>query len=217
MKYYNGVKEKDLQGIDVELGGSMVFNLQDAANTFGLGKDGLDRYKIVYTTFGDILSKMYPDIMPAYPAYNKVVDKSFVQSVVSNHPELLSGEAIKIEYSNNITSEVSSKSYAIQFETGSAVISYSSYPLLDEILKSATVAEGLKLGIYGHTDNVGQPDANQALSDRRAKSVAEYLVGKGLATNRIETRGFGDAKPLASNSTSEGRAKNRRVQIVLGD
>ena len=217
LKYYNGVKEKDLQGIDVELGGSMVFNLQDAANTFGLGKDGLDRYKIVYTTFGDILSKMYPDIMPAYPAYNKVVDKSFVQSVVSNHPELLSGEAIKIEYSNNITSEVSSKSYAIQFETGSAVISYSSYPLLDEILKSATVAEGLKLGIYGHTDNVGQPDANQALSDRRAKSVAEYLVGKGLATNRIETRGFGDAKPLASNSTSEGRAKNRRVQIVLGD
>ena len=90
LKYYNGVTEKDIQGNDVELGGSMAFNLPDAANMFGLGKDGLDRYKIVYNTFGDILSKMYPEYMANYPEYAKMIDKSFMQSVIVNNPELMS-------------------------------------------------------------------------------------------------------------------------------
>jgi len=155
LKYYNGVTKKDATGQEVNLGGSMAFNLQDAANIFGLGKDGLDRYKIVYTTFGDILSKMYPEYMATYPAYNKVVDKSFLQSVLVNHPELLEGQAIKVDYKKEITSKVSSKSYQIKFETGSAVLNPDSYKMLDEILQSSVVAEGLKVGIYGHTDNVG--------------------------------------------------------------
>ena len=217
LKYYNGVKEKDLQGTEVELGGSMAFNLQDAANTFGLGKDGIDRYKIVYTTFGDILSKMYPEYMATYPAYQKVVDKSFLQSVVANHPELLEGEAIKISYSENITSEVSSKSYQIQFETGSSVILPASYSVLDEILKSAIVAEGLKVGVNGHTDNVGKEESNQKLSEQRAAAVKSYLISKGLPESRIESKGLGSTEPIADNATAAGRAKNRRVQIVLGE
>lgn len=217
LKYYNGVKGKDAQGLNVDLGGSMAFNLTDAANMYGMGKDGIDRYKIVYTTFGDILSKMYPEMLANYPAYSKVVDKSFLQSVVSNHPELLAGQALKVNYSTEITSEVSSKSYQIQFETGSAVIKSSSYSVLDEILKSAVVAEGLKVGIYGHTDDVGDDQKNQQLSEARAKSVAEYLKGKGLTENRIESRGYGEGQPIAENSSESGRAKNRRVQIVLGE
>jgi outer membrane protein OmpA-like peptidoglycan-associated protein len=194
----------------------MAFNLQDAANMFGMGKDGIDRYKIVYTTFGDILSKMYPELMATYPAYQKVVDKSFLQSVISNHPELMTGEAIKMSYSQEITSEVSSKSYQIQFETGSAVIKPQSYAELDEILKSSVVAEGLKVGVYGHTDNTGNPDANQKLSEERANSVASYLMSKGLASNRIESKGYGQTQPIADNKTTSGKAQNRRVQIVLG-
>ncbi|HEY8920265.1 MAG TPA: hypothetical protein VIM87_27685, partial [Chitinophaga sp.] len=131
LKYYNGMEEKDAQGINVSLGGSMAFNLADAANLFGLGKDGLDRYKIVYNTFGDIIVKMYPELIPTYPVYNKVIDKSFLTSVVSNHPELLEGTAIKETYAPEITREVSSKSYEIQFETGSAVIKPASYTVLD--------------------------------------------------------------------------------------
>jgi OmpA-OmpF porin, OOP family len=217
LKYYNGVKEKDMQGVEVELGGSMAFNLQDAANTFGLGSDGIDRYKIVYTTFGDILSKMYPEYLGSYPSYQKVVDKSFLQSVVANHPELLVGESIKINYNEKITTEVSSKSYQIQFETGSAVIKPASYAVLDEILKSAVVAEGLKVGVYGHTDNTGNDVSNQALSEERAASVKNYLIGKKLASNRIESKGFGSSQPIADNSTTAGKAQNRRVQIVLGE
>jgi OmpA-OmpF porin, OOP family len=217
LKYYNGVKEKDLQGLSIDLGGSMAFNLQDAANTFGLGKDGIDRYKIVYTTFGDILSKMYPEYLANYPSYQKVVDKSFLQSVVANHPELMTGQAIKMTYSDQITNEVSSKSYQIQFETGSAIIKSASYAVLDEILKSAVVAEGLKVGVYGHTDNVGKEDKNQKLSEDRAESVKSYLIGKGLLENRIESKGYGASQPVADNSTGAGKAQNRRVQIVLGE
>lgn len=217
LKYYDGVKEQDLQGLTVELGGSAAFNLQDAANMFGLGKDGIDRYKIVYTTFGDILSKMYPEYLGSYPAYQKVVDKSFLQSVVSNHPELLTGQAIKVQYSEKMTSEVSSKSYQIQFETGSAVIKPASYAVLNQILESAVVAEGLKVGVYGHTDNVGQDEKNQALSEERATSVKSYLISKGLLENRIESKGFGASQPIADNNTTAGKAQNRRVQIVLGE
>jgi OmpA-OmpF porin, OOP family len=217
LKYYNGMSEKDMQGMNVALGGSMAFNLQDAANTFGLGKDGIDRYKVVYNTFGDILVKMYPELMPNYPSYSKVVDKSFLQSVIVNHPELMEGQAIKQTYSTEITSEVSSKSYQIQFETGSAIIKPESYKQLDEILQSSVVAEGLKIGVYGHTDNVGNPQSNQRLSEERANSVMNYLVSKGLATNRIETKGLGSTKPIADNGTASGKAQNRRVQIVLGE
>ena len=195
----------------------MAFNIQDAANMFGMGKDGVDRYKIVYTTFGDILSKMYPELMATYPEYSKVVDKSFLQSVIANHPEVMTGEAMKITYSKEITSQVSSKSYQIQFEVGSAVIKPESYMELDEILKSSVVAEGLKLGVYGHTDNTGNADANQRLSEDRANAVKSYLISKGLLTSRIEAKGFGPAQPIADNKTAEGKAQNRRVQIVLGE
>jgi outer membrane protein OmpA-like peptidoglycan-associated protein len=217
LKYYNGVTERDATGLSVNLGGSMAFNLQDAANMFGLGKDGVDRYKIVYTTFGDILSKMYPEYMKSYPPYSKVVDKSFLNSVLVNHPELSEGKALEVKYSDEITNKISSKSYSIQFETGSAVIKPESYKMLDDILSSAVVAEGLKVGVYGHTDNVGNSAANQKLSEERAKSVRSYLVSKGLPEDRIEVKGFGDTQPIADNASADGKAKNRRVEIVLGE
>jgi outer membrane protein OmpA-like peptidoglycan-associated protein len=217
LKYYNGITEKDVQGLNVSLGGSMAFNLQDAANTFGLGKDGIDRYKIVYATFGDILSKMYPEFMATYPQYSQVVDKSFLMSVIANHSELMEGKPLQVAYSSEITNEVSSKSYQIQFETGSSVIKPESYKLLDEILQSSVVAEGLKVGVYGHTDNVGNAQSNQKLSEDRANSVKSYLLSKGLAAQRIESKGFGPSEPIADNATAAGKAQNRRVQIVLGE
>ncbi len=216
LKYYNGLSEADMQGNQVDLGGSMAFNLADAANTFGMGKDGIDRYKIVYSTFGDILSKMYPEFMATYPQYNKVVDKSFLQTVVSNHPELMEGKAIDVKYAVQITQQVSSRSFQIQFETGSALIKPESYATLEEILKSSVVAEGLKVGVYGHTDITGNNQINQKLSEDRAASVRSYLLSKGITANRIESKGYGSSEPIADNTTVEGKAKNRRVQIVLG-
>ncbi|HEY4063158.1 MAG TPA: OmpA family protein [Puia sp.] len=217
LKYYNGVEETDLQGLKVNLGGSAVFNLPDMANTYGLGSDRVDRYKAVYNTFGNLMVKMYPSLMPAFMPYEKAVDKSFLLSVISNHPELMEGKAIENKYADQITAAVSSKSYHIEFETGSAVIRPSSYRMLDEIFESAVVAEGLKLGIYGHTDNNGSDAVNIPLSEKRAAAVKDYLLQKGLKESRIEARGFGAGKPVADNGTQAGRSRNRRVEIVLGE
>src|SRR4051794_29995685 len=197
LKYYNGVEEKDIQGLKVNLGGSTVFNLADMANTYGLGEDKVDRYKAVYNTFGNLMSKMYPALMPTFMPYEKAVDKSFLFSVLSNHRDLLEGKAIETKYADEITDEVSSKSYHIEFETGSALISPSSYKLLDEIFESAVVAEGLKLGVYGHTDNSGSDVINLPFSTKRAGAVKAYLVKKGLKEAQVESKGFGSAKPLA--------------------
>ncbi|MDN3655620.1 OmpA family protein [Ferruginibacter paludis] len=217
LKYYNGVEEKDLQGQMVSLGGSTVFNLADMANTFGMGDDKVDRYKAVYNTFGNLMVKMYPSLMPTFLPYEKAVDKSFLLSVLSNHPELLQGKAIQTNYASEITSAVSSKSYSIAFETGSASIKAVSYKLLDEIFESAVVAEGLKIGVYGHTDNNGSDAVNIPLSQKRAQAVQAYLLKKGLNANRVEAKGYGAAKPIADNTSETGKSKNRRVEIVLGE
>jgi outer membrane protein OmpA-like peptidoglycan-associated protein len=217
LKYYNGVTEKDIQGLKVNLGGSTVFNLSDMANTYGLGADRVDRYKAVYNTFGNLMVKMYPSLMPGFLAYEKAVDKSFLLSVIANHPELMEGKAIETRYAGEITAEVSSRSYSIEFEKGSAKIQTSSYRVLDEIFESAIVAEGLKLGVYGHTDNSGSENVNLPLSEQRATSVKNYLVKKGLPVVRIESKGYGSEKPVADNNTEAGRIKNRRVEIVLGE
>ena len=216
LKYYNGLEENDIQGLKVQLGGSAVFNLADMANTFGLGTDKIDRYKAVYNTFGNLMVKMYPALMPTFLPYEKAVDKSFLNSVISNHPELMEGKAIESKYANEITSEVSKKSYSIEFETGASTIKSSSFKLLDEIFESAIVAEGLKVGIYGHTDNVGSDEKNIPLSEQRANAVKNYMLKKGMKESRIETKGYGSTKPIASNDTQEGKSKNRRVEIVLG-
>lgn len=215
-KYYNGVTERDAQGKMVELGGSMVFNLHDAVNYFGMGDDGIDRYKVVYTTFGDILSKMYPELMPSYPPYKDIMDKSFIATVQANHPELMEGKALPVNYATTISEPVSNKSYSIQFETGSSRIKEASYPDLDEILSSAVVAENLNVGVSGHTDNVGNPESNQRLSEQRAEAVRQYLIDKGLSPRRIESAGYGEDRPIAENTTSAGKARNRRVEITLG-
>jgi OmpA-OmpF porin, OOP family len=217
LKYYNGIEEKDIQGLKVNLGGSMVFNLADMANTYGLGDDKVDRYKAVYNTFGNLMVQMYPNIMPTFMPYEKAVDKSFLFSVISNHPELLQGKALETNYAANITSEVSSKSYSIEFETGSANIRPYSYKLLDEIFQSAVVAEGLKLGVYGHTDNNGSDAINIPLSEKRANAVKTYLLKKGLKEVRVEAKGLGSSQPIADNNSEAGRSKNRRVEIVLGE
>lgn len=211
-KYYNGVKHDN----NTQLGGSMVFNLADMAKMFGLN-GGPDIYKEVYNTFGKLQSKLYPNDLPEIVEYSKAVDKSIMMSVVSNHPELLEGKALEVDYSDKITSTVASKDVHINFEFGSANISASSTQILNEIYSSAVTADGLKIGVYGHTDNVGNPEANKDLSERRAQAVKDFLIRKGIPSKRIEVQGFGEEQPIEDNTTDRGRAANRRVQITLGN
>ncbi len=101
----------------------------------------------------------------------------------------------------------------IQFENNSAALRTSSYPTLDEIAELLNTNASLKIEIQGHTDSSGAHDYNVNLSQRRAQSVKAYLEEKGIAPSRMTTRGFGPDLPIDTNSTQQGRARNRRVEI----
>jgi OmpA-OmpF porin, OOP family len=104
--------------------------------------------------------------------------------------------------------------YGILFDTGKATIQPSSDSTLNEIVKLMRDNADLKLRVEGHTDNVGAATLNQALSEKRAESVRVWLVNHEIAADRLSVKGFGDTKPVADNSTDEGRAKNRRVELA---
>ena len=102
----------------------------------------------------------------------------------------------------------------INFDTGKSVIRDESMPIIDQIVQMLNSNPELKLSVEGHTDNVGSPASNKTLSEARAKSVVSAIVSQGVAADRLSPVGFGQDKPIADNSTDEGRAKNRRVELV---
>jgi outer membrane protein OmpA-like peptidoglycan-associated protein len=73
----------------------------------------------------------------------------------------------------------------------------------------------LRFNVEGHTDNTGSVETNRELSLRRAIAVRDYLIGQGVAASAIDVDGFGPSMPIADNATADGRARNRRVEIVL--
>lgn len=103
----------------------------------------------------------------------------------------------------------------INFETGKDIIRPESYAILNEIVRVLAEKPHYNLEIYGHTDNVGKPASNQILSERRAASVKNYLVGYGISEGRIISAGFGDTRPVAPNNSVANKALNRRVEFVV--
>ncbi|WP_158624816.1 OmpA family protein [Gynurincola endophyticus] len=103
----------------------------------------------------------------------------------------------------------------IYFETGSEELKKTSYKSLDELAQILKDDNRLIITIEGHTDNVGLPENNLALSERRALRVKQYIESKGIDSKRIKAIGFGDTKPIADNTTAAGKSKNRRVEIQI--
>ncbi|HYH96591.1 OmpA family protein [Hyalangium sp.] len=103
----------------------------------------------------------------------------------------------------------------VYFASNKAIIQSRSFKMLDQVAKILTEHPELeKVWIEGHTDNVGKPDANLKLSQRRAEAVRDYLVKKGVEAQRLEAKGFGQERPIAPNTTAKGRATNRRVEFL---
>ena len=102
----------------------------------------------------------------------------------------------------------------INFDTGKSTIRPDSKPIIDQIVQLMKTNTGLELGVEGHTDNVGDVKSNQALSENRAKAVVAAIVAQGIEAKRLSPAGHGQNKPIADNSSEEGRAKNRRVELV---
>ena len=102
----------------------------------------------------------------------------------------------------------------INFDSGKSTIKEDSKPVIDQISQLLHSHSEINLNIEGHTDDQGDNVSNQKLSENRAKAVMDAIVAKGISGERLSSTGFGEAQPIADNSTDEGRAKNRRVELV---
>jgi OOP family OmpA-OmpF porin len=103
----------------------------------------------------------------------------------------------------------------IQFNLGSADLTEAGKRVLDDLATRLQQAPKLELEVAAHTDSTGMPSYNLDLSNRRAETVVQYLVSKGIAADRLIPRGYGASRPVADNATHEGRAKNRRIEFQL--
>ncbi|GAA4410361.1 PA14 domain-containing protein [Nibrella viscosa] len=101
------------------------------------------------------------------------------------------------------------------FEQSNYVLRPESFTELNKLVQTLKTQPSLQIDIVGHTDNVGDPRLNLALSENRAKVVANYLIRNGIASDRLETKGYGGTRPIADNTTEGERAKNRRVEFVV--
>ena len=118
------------------------------------------------------------------------------------------------EIHSALTTDGKIVTHGILFDTGKDAIKPESLPTLKMILGLLEKEPALKFSIEGHTDNQGGSAINQPLSEKRAAAVKVWLAGKGVAADRLQSKGWGDTKPIDTNDTPEGRANNRRVEFV---
>ncbi|MBL8995573.1 MAG: OmpA family protein, partial [Spirochaetia bacterium] len=103
----------------------------------------------------------------------------------------------------------------ILFKLGLAELLPTSFNTLNRLRQELLQNPGVKIELHGHTDNVGDRQMNQSLSESRASAVRQYLIENGIKGERIGTKGFGPDKPITDNSSEAARQKNRRVELVV--
>lgn len=216
-KYFHVQKEADKQGLEVELGGSSVNNLADNAQLFGLAPGSVNAFGTTYTVFGNVVRSQYPELVPTLDPAEKVTDTSYIKDLLAAGP---AGTAETATFDGQgVKQVVSRRAWNIEFQSGSASFSRETQKELDALLADLVVASGTAVEIHGHTDAAGNADANMRLSEDRAFAVKRWLEGRAPASfpqGRIKVVAHGQTEPLASNATAEGRAKNRRVVVVMG-
>lgn len=102
----------------------------------------------------------------------------------------------------------------VEFDTAKATIRPESLPRLDSVVEYMTHKKSAKIEISGHTDNKGNVKTNKTLSEKRAQACRDYLISKGIDGSRIQAVGYGDERPIAPNTTEEGRQQNRRIEAT---
>lgn len=199
------------EGITHPSGLQVTLNYVNAAKAIGGDKvyeyeDGGIEYSIIRIIKED--KEIWAEVSGANNGmYNvQMVEKQRMKQDVTANADALS---VSIKETGRVAV------YGIYFDTGKADLKPESEPALAEIVKMLKADASLKVYLVGHTDNVGQFANNIKLSQDRAASVVNTLVGKhGIAAARLTPFGAGPAAPVASNKNDEGRAKNRRVELV---
>lgn len=181
----------------------------------------LETGELVQTTSSDPGNGHFFATLPSLGQYSYTIKKEGYFPISGNLDFSESLYHRRLEEAMRITSleEMQEEGLAITlnnlfFETGKYDIKPTSYPELN-ILADWVTDHKLSIAIHGHTDHVGDDDANQTLSENRAREVRKYLISRGLKDDQIIAEGFGESRPIANNETEEGRAQNRRVEIRI--
>jgi OOP family OmpA-OmpF porin len=221
-KYFNVVQEKDKQGLPVELGGSAVNNLTDNLLLFGLLPGSANLFAATYKVFGDIVVAQYSELVPGYYPVGEILDTSYIQAIARRaapSATAIARQKPHFEARQAVRRVVSRKAWYIRFDSGKATFTPDAKRELTKLLRDLLIAGGTAVEIHGHTDSQGNPVTNQALSEARAFTVKQWLEKQSpvnFPKGRIRVYAHGQQNPVAPNSTTEGRALNRRVEIVMG-
>jgi NitT/TauT family transport system substrate-binding protein len=191
-------------------------DMTDNTKMFGLDGRPQSDFDRIYTQAGQAwLRRGY--ISNTLPL-NEAKDDQFVRAVYQASPvappkiEVRAPDTQKI----NKATPILTKRVSIQFATGSAELDGNAHTILDgQVVTLAKSFANGYLKVEGNTDNVGSSSANVALSERRARAAVNYLIAKGVPANQLLPRGNGGNKPVASNDSPEGRARNRRTDIIV--
>jgi outer membrane protein OmpA-like peptidoglycan-associated protein len=149
------------------------------------------------------------------PGYYSILVESEGYGSKTRKVYLKDGASKTVEVKLNL---ILKKLDSVYFKTGSATILSKSYPVLNDIasqVKAMCAQSSVTVEIQGHTDNKGNADYNQKLSEKRAYSVRKYLIKKGVKASALKAVGYGLDNPIATNDTPDGRGKNRRVEFVV--
>lgn len=218
-RYYKGLQEADATGKMMHLGGSSVNNLADNMLLFGLVPGSANTFAATYKVFGDIVKEQYPALVPSYPSVDEILDTSYLVDLSKKYPSAVASVAnVKPkQITGNAGSAVSSRPYNIQFDTGKSSFTAQGKSTLSSLSQGLLIAGNTIIEVHGHTDNQGNAQSNMALSEKRAFAVKSWLEAKAPRNfaGRIKVFAHGQTEPVAENSTNEGRAKNRRVEIRL--
>ncbi len=222
LKYYKGTEEADRDGNVVALGGSKAFNFSDNLALFGLNEGGTNIYSSVYKTFGDVQSKLYPKELPSYVPLDDMLDLSLLRTMQTQYKgkNIAPADKPKFTAGDEIRRNVSQRAWNIEFNSGQSTFTPAAQRELNQLFDDLVVAGSLKVAVHGHTDNTGNSDKNQQLSEDRAMAVRQWLEAKSASAfpqGRIQVFAHGASEPVASNNTPAGKAQNRRVEIVLGN
>ncbi len=171
---------------------------------------GLDLLKDV-SLIKELAFLLCPVQIAKVPEIEKAVP--VVKSPETPAPKLIAAAPVAAPKSLSVNQKGNWVLGGVLFETAKWTILAHAYPVLDDVVLVMKNNPGLKLEIQGHTDSVASKPYNQKLSERRATAVRNYLVQKGIASERLSVIGFGLTVPVADNATADGRAKNRRVEF----